>query len=320
MLRGGVGRVMNVGLLTPQSGPIALFGPSSINCAKLAVEEINAEGGLLGYPLQLVFGDGGGSPDKVVAETTRMLDNDRVQALIGSHISPNRDALVGAIGGRIPYVYTTLYEGNQYSYGVFMCGETPFQQLRPLIQWMRINRQARKWYLIGSDYSFPRKSCLSAKDYIAEADGEVVGEEYLPLYTEQFHPTLGRIRASGAEAVLIYLVGTDAILFSRQFSAAGLHLQAARAAPVVCENTLLGIGLEAVGNFYSTAGFTNSLQTVPGTRFRDNYRRMFGTTAPVPNRYGVSCYEGLHLLAALARQAGCLPTSTRCRSSPMICC
>jgi urea transport system substrate-binding protein len=235
-----------------------------------------------------------------------MIENDRIQALIGSHISPNRDALVGAIGGRIPYVYTTLYEGDQYSYGVFMCGETPFQQLRPLIQWMRANRQARKWYLIGSDYSFPRKSCHDAKTYIAEADGSIVGEEYLPLYTEQFHPTLARIRASGADAILIYLVGTDAILFNRQFSVDGLDLKVARAAPVMCENTLLGIGINAVGNLYSTAGFTNSLRTVMGTRFRDNYRRRFGPLAPVPNRYGVSCYEGLQLLAALARQARCL--------------
>jgi hypothetical protein len=75
---------------------------------------------------------------------------------------------------------------------------------------------------------------------------------------------------------------------------------------VVCENTLLGIGRDATRNLYSTAGFTNSLQTAPGALFRANYAKRFGSTAPVPNRFGVSCYEGLYLLVALAQQAGCL--------------
>ncbi|MCG6205203.1 substrate-binding domain-containing protein [Rhodopseudomonas sp. HC1] len=305
-MRTGSGSVIKIGLMTPQSGPIGLYGPSSIDCAKLAVEEINAGGGLFGSRLELVFGDGGARPERVVADTSHMIEEHRIRAMIGSHVSPNRDALVSAIGGRIPYVYTTLYEGDQYSFGVFMCGETPVQQLDPLIVWLRSNRDARKWFIVANDYSFPLKSCRIAKDYIAQADGEIVGEEYLPLYTEDYHATLRRIERSRADAVLIYLVGMDAIVFNRQFSSVGLHRKIARAAPVLCENTLLGIGCDAVDNMYSTAGFTNHLQTNSGGRFRDSYRRRFGPGAPVPNRFGVSCYEGLHLLKALAEQAGSL--------------
>lgn len=297
-------QAIRVGVLTPQSGPIGLFGPSSVNCARLAAEEINALGGLFDRPIELVFGDGGGTPEGIVAEARRMIDEDRIQALVGSHVSPNREALVRAIGGRLPYIYTTLYEGGEYSFGVFVCGETPAQQLQPLVEWLCRHRAATNWYIVGNDYTFPRKSVQAAKAYIAAVGGAVVGEEYAPLFTEDFYPSLDRIRRSKADAVLIYLVGSDSILFNRQFAVLGLEATILRAAPVLCENTLLGIGADATSNLYSAAGFTNCLETRQGVQFRDSYRRRFGTTAPVPNRYGVACYEGVQLLAALAARAG----------------
>src|SRR5690606_12209465 len=123
-----------------------------------------------------------------------------------------------AIGGRIPYVYTTLYEGGQHSFGVFVCGETPEQELRPLVHWLARHKGVRRWHLIGNDYVFPRISIALAKRYIAEVAGSVVGEEYVPFFMDDFHPSIDRIKASRADAVLIYLVGQDSILFNRQFA------------------------------------------------------------------------------------------------------
>ena len=298
-----VQNTIRIGLLTPQSGPIGLFGPSSINCAKLAADEINSAGGLLGRPISLVFGDAGGSPQTVVDKTSQMIEGEHVQAIVGSHVSPNREALIRALGGRVPYVYTTQYEGGRYAFGVFMCGETPDQHLRPLIEWFRSNRDARKWYVVGNDYNFPRRSVRRAKDYIASVDGEIVGEEYLSLYTKDFHPVIERIRKSGANAVLIYLIGTDSIIFNRQFGENAAVARISRAAPVLCENTLMGIGPEHAEGLFSCVGFTNALNTPAGVAFRERYLASFGRFAPVPNRFGVSCYEGLHLLASLAARA-----------------
>ena len=233
-------KVIRVGLLAPESGPIGIFGPSSVNCAKLAEAEINRSGGLLGRAISLVFGDAGGSPQDVVEQAESMIENYRVQAIVGSHISPNREALIRVIGGRVPYIYTTQYEGERYAFGVFMCGETPFQQLRPLIEWLRTNRGSRNWYVVGNDYSFPRLSIKSAKQYISDVDGALVGEEYLPLYTRDFHSVIDRIRKSRADTVLIYLVGTDSIIFNRQFGSRGSVSDVARAAPVLMRERVDG--------------------------------------------------------------------------------
>lgn len=293
--------IVRVGLLAPESGPIGLFGPSSISCAKLAEAEINRSGGLLGRKLSLVFGDAGGTPDEVSGCVKSMIERHHVQAIVGSHTSPNREALIRTIGGRIPYVYTTQYEGDRYAFGVFMCGETPLQQVRPLIEWLRSNHGSRKWYVIGNDYSFPRQSIECAKGYISEVEGEIVGEEYVSLRTQDFHAVIARIEKSGADTVLEYLVGTDSIIFNRQFGS--LASRVTRAAPVLCENALLAIGAQHAENLFSCVGFSNTLSTPEGLKFRDRYRSAFGATAPVPNRFGVSCYEGLHLLASLARRA-----------------
>jgi len=294
---------LHIGLLVPQSGPIGLFGPSSINCATMAAAEINDRGGILGQRVKLVIRDSGGTASELVSETERMIAGERVQAVVGSHISTNRLALVDAIGGRIPYVYTTLYEGGQYSFGVFVCGETPEQQVRPLIHWLGRNKDVRRWYLIGNDYVFPRASIALAKRYIDEIQGSVVGEEYVPFFMEDFHANIDRIAASKADAILIYLIGEDSVAFNRQFASRGLDPTMLRAAPALCENTLLGIGAESTRNLYSATGFTDSMRTGNAGAFRDDYRRFFGQSAPIPNRFGVSCYEGLHLLAALAERA-----------------
>jgi len=296
---------LRIGLLAPQSGPIGLFGPSAISCARLAALQINAAGGILGRPVELVIGDGGGSAADIVARTEDMIASG-VAAVIGSHVSPNRIALVRAIGGRIPYIYTTLYEGGEHAFGVFVCGETPEQQLQPLLHWLARHRGARRWYLVGNDYVFPRTSMALAQLYLAAADSRVVGQELLPLGMEDFQPCLDRIIASGADAVLVYLVGTDGILFNRQFGARNLHHRLLRAAPVLCENTLLGIGADGTRNLYSAAGFTNRGTAAAAAAFRASYARTFGRTAPVPNRFGVACHEGLHLLAGLAARAGSL--------------
>ncbi|WP_354214136.1 MULTISPECIES: ABC transporter substrate-binding protein [unclassified Bradyrhizobium] len=98
-------------------------------------------------------------------------------------------------------------------------------------------------------------------------------------------------------------MGTDLILFNGQFGSAASVAGISRAAPVLCENALMGIGSQHAENLFSCAGFSNALSTPEGVAFRDRYRRSFGGTAPVPNRFGVSCYEGLHLLATLVQRA-----------------
>ena len=114
---------LRIAFLIPLSGPAGLWGPSCQTSAMLASQEVNAAGGILGREIELVFTDAGADPDLVAEDTLALIAEIRAEAVIGMHISAVRVALVRALRGRLPYVYTPVYEGGERSPGLFMVGE-----------------------------------------------------------------------------------------------------------------------------------------------------------------------------------------------------
>ena len=298
-----------VGVLIPISGPAGLFGPSSRNCTELAVEEINAAGGILGRTVEPVFADVGGPPADATKAALKLWKGEGVEAFIGMHDSAVRGALTNLFKGQVPYVYTPVYEGGECSAGTYVLGETPSQQLEPVVPWIAANRGASRWYLIGNDYNWPRDTNAAAKGYIAASGGSVVGEEYLPFTADNFDSNLAKIRETEADAVLITLVGGASVGFNRAFASFGLPGQALRLGTLIEENTLAGIGAESSANLYSSAGYFASIDTPAANAFAQAYGAAFGADAPLLNTLGESCYEGIKLLAALAERAGSLAPS-----------
>src|SRR5689334_7480637 len=127
---------LRIAFLIPLSGPAGLWGPSCQTSAMLASHEVNAAGGILGREVELVFADAGGEADAIADETVDLIAESGAEAVIGMHISAVRVALVRALRGRVPYVYTPVYEGGERADGVFMVGETPARQLKPAIHWL----------------------------------------------------------------------------------------------------------------------------------------------------------------------------------------
>jgi urea transport system substrate-binding protein len=297
---------LRIAFLLPLSGPAGLWGPSCQTSATLAAREVNAAGGILGREVELLFADAGGEPDAVAEATTDLIIENRAEAVIGMHISAVRVALVRALRGRVPYVYTPVYEGGEQSPGVFMVGETPGRQLRPAIHWFAEQRHARRWYLVGNDYIWPRVSHRAARRYIKATGGEVVGIDYVPFGCEDYEMHLARIRKARPDAVLVSMVGTDCVTFNRAFARAGLARDMLRLSVASEENTLLGIGARYAENFYFTSGYMLALDTAANQSFLDRYQSAFGGEAPIPNTIGQSCYEGIRLYAELTRHAGSL--------------
>jgi len=281
----------------------------------LASREVNAAGGILGREIELVFADAGADPERVADETIDLIAETRAEAVIGMHISAVRVALVRALRGRLPYVYTPVYEGGERSSGLFMVGETPARQLKPAIHWLAEHRQARRWYLIGNDYIWPHVSHRAARRYIKETGGEVVGVDYVPFGSEDHEKHLARIRKVRPDVVLVSMVGTDCVTFNRAFACAGLARHMLRLSVASEENTLLGIGARHAENFYFTAGYLAVLDTPANQAFLDRYHAAFGGDAPMPNTIGQSCYEGIRLYAELARRAGSLGVADLSRVS-----
>jgi len=308
-LTGSVYADIKIGVLVPDSGPSGLFGPSTRNSATLAAKEINAAGGINGEQIELVFADVGVPPAEATQAALRLWKGQGVKAFIGMHDSAVRQALLGLFKGQVPYVYTPVYEGNACGKGLYVTGETPSQQLAPVIPYLMAEKDAKKWYLIGHDYNWPRDTNKLAKQYIADAGGEVVGEEYLPFSVSEFDSSLQKIKASGAEGVLITLVGGGSVGFNVAFAGFGLDKQAIRLGTLIEENTLAGIGAANANGLYSSSGYFAAIDSPVAKSFSSSYASEFGTDAPVLNTLGQSAYDGLKLLAAIAAKANGLAVS-----------
>jgi urea transport system substrate-binding protein len=297
---------VNVALVYPMRGPAGMFGPTCELCARLAAEEINEAGGVLGRELRLVPVDGGQSPERVAAEVDALVRMGAVDGVTGWHISSVRQAVAPRVAHLVPYVYTALYEGGERTEGVFMTSETPADQLYPAMRLLARERRVRRWYVVGNDYVWPRRTARKARRYAFDCGGRVAGETYLPLGTHDYRDVLRRIEQAGADAVVMLLVGSDAVRFNRAFARSNLDARCLRLSTLMDENMLLASGHRATSGLYSTAGFFAGLVTQENLDFHGRYARRFGVEAPPLGSLGESCYEGVRLLAALIGQAGTL--------------
>jgi ABC-type branched-subunit amino acid transport system substrate-binding protein len=294
---------LDVAFVVPLSGPAGIFGPSCEACGSLAVDEINSAGGVLGRELRLRVVDGGERPATVAAKVDALVSAGAVRAVAGWHISAVRQQIAPRVAGRVPYVYTPLYEGGERTPGVFLAGETPARQVLPAMGWMARELGVRSWCIVGDDYAWPRVSAAAARRYALHRRLEIRAEIFVALGTQDFGEVLDRVERSGADGVLMFLVGSDAVEFNRAFAARDLDACCIRFSPLMEENMLLATGADSTAGLYASAGFFETLVTADSLDFGRRYVRRFGPDAPTLNSLGESCYEGLTLLARLAERA-----------------
>lgn len=288
------------------TGTAGIWGPSSVNSAALAATEINRRGGILGREIELSIHDAGGPPSEVTRIARDLVASGDADIVLGAHMSVVRVSLRQAFAGRIPYIYTPIYEGGERTPGVLAIGETPPRQAHPAIAWLAERKRAERWYLIGSDYVWPWQSHRAVKQYIAQAGGRVVGEDFVTLGEHDHDRYLARIQAARPDVVFISLIGLDGIVFNRAFAEHGLSSQMLRLANCVDETVLLGVGADNTANLFAASGYFASVPSAHNDAFCAAYYGAFGRTASAPGATAQSNYEGLYFLQALARRAGAL--------------
>ncbi len=303
---------LHVGLVVPLQGPAGMFGPSCEASAALAMDEINADSGVLGRQVRLVLIDGGQPPGRVADEVDCLVSARAVDAVAGWHISAVRQAVAPRTAGRVPYVYTALYEGGEQTPGVFLTGETPDLQLYPAMRWMATALGVRRWFIVGDDYVWPRASAAAARAYAGELGARICAESYVRLGSDDFGPVLTAIERLRPDGILMLLVGEDAVQFNRAFAARGLDARIVRLSPLMDENMLLATGATGTVGLYAAAGFFEALGTEGSLRFLADYSRRHGVLAPAATSLGESCYEGLRLLAELWRRCGSTDLPAMC--------
>jgi urea transport system substrate-binding protein len=309
---------LRVANLVAFSGSPGIWAPAATNSTLLAASEINSRGGILGHEIEVLFLDASGTVEDLARRMEDAITFDGVDVVMGSHISAVRVALRKHVAGRIPYIYTTVYEGGERTPGVIAIGETPRRQCRPAIHWLADTRKASRWYLIGSDYVWPWISHRASKKYIAETGGQVVGEEFVPVGEDNYEAHLRRIRLAKPDVVLISLIGTDSITFNRAFAEQGFGAKMLRLASAFDETVLLGIGAENTENLFCASGYFTCVRSLENEDFLSRYQAAFGTTAAPSGSVGQSNYEGLKFLETTATRAGSFSSKPLCSAAKNI--
>lgn len=294
-----------VALLIPLCGSAGIWAPSCISSAQVAVAELNKTDGIAGRRVQLIMIDAAVEAGEPIEEIVNdLIELGAIDAIVGMHLSAVRQRLSKVVRQRIPYIYTPLYEGGESTAGLFAIGETPQEQLGPAMAMLHQAFRPRKWALIGNDYVWPRSSHSYAKTCLRQMDAELALECYVPFGLPSMSDLVDRIEASDADAVLVSLVGQDAVNFNRVFGRRGLHRKILRLSCAMEENGLMACGEGNLERLFSVSSYFGSIATEANACFKERYYALHGDFAPALNALGQSTYEGLHYLAALLRDYG----------------
>ena len=294
---------MKIGLILSHSGPTGLWTPGCEGSAITAVEEINAAGGVLGSELSLVTVDAGNTPQEAFAASRKLTFEHNVDAIIGLQASHMRPAVRDGACGLAPYIYTPQYEGGFTGPGTTALGITDWEVLAPGISWMAEAKRAQRFFFLGNDYIWPKIAHATAQTAIRNAGGVHVGEALLPLGERDYGPVIDKIRAARPDVVICALLGEDAVCFNRAFGEQGLARHMLRLTMAFEETQLLGVAPENAENLFAVQTYFASRTAVHRDSMVQAYANRFGQTRPPVTVNAVGFYDGVHLVAALARKA-----------------
>ena len=199
------GDPIKVGVLTDVTGGFSVVGASNVAVAQFTADKINAEGGILGRPVEIVVGDGASDAAAGATAARTLVESDQVDVVIGGVASFTREAVKGIIAerGDTLYIWPASYEGGECTPNVYSTGAAPNQQLDPLIPWLLENK-GTTFFLAGADYVYPRNVLAYVRDLVEAGGGTVVGEEYYPLDATDAATIVSQ--ALGADAEVIFSV------------------------------------------------------------------------------------------------------------------
>jgi urea transport system substrate-binding protein len=305
---------IRVGVISPLTGAWTVYGKAHISGFQLAVDEINAAGGVLGRQIEIVIGDSKTEPRVVVEQANRLIRQERVDFLAGTFSSAERNAAGPVVKAADKILlYPTFYEGQEKKYApgvcnsnIFMFGPEPTQQVWPHMEYMT-KKYGKKFFMIGSDYAWPRVTNEVTKQKLNELGGEVVGEVYIPFNTPQYESVLRDIRSSGASIIFHSLTGSDTVNFRQQFAAAGMQKDFVIWTVDDEEVVTSGLGPKVSANTYVSFDYFMSIDTPNNKAFLERFKAKFGKDALV-NTVGVGMYNAAHMAAIALTKAGDVST------------
>ncbi|WP_371859872.1 urea ABC transporter substrate-binding protein [Nocardia uniformis] len=272
---------IKIGSLHSLTGTMAISEVTVANSTKLAVDQINAAGGVLGKQVELVLEDGASDPKTFAEKAEKLISSDCVAAVFGGWTSSSRKAMKPKFESLNSLLYYPVqYEGLEDSKNIFYTGATTNQQIIPGLEYLK-QQGITSVYLVGSDYVFPQTANREIKAW-AEANGmEVKGEDYAPLGSTDFSTIVNKVRTAKAGAVFNTLNGDSNVAFFREYANAGLNVQTMPVVSVsIAEEEIAGIGVQNILGQLTAWNYYQTVDSPANKAFVEAYKAAFGANKP----------------------------------------
>ena len=250
------GGEIKVGVLFSLTGTTAIIEESLNKATLLAIEEINAAGGIKGSKIVPIVEDPASDPATFSEKARKLVVGDKCVSVFGSYTSASRKAVLPVFERQNNlYWYPTLYEGRECSKNVIYTGAVPNQQQDEFVPWL-VKKFGKKFYLIGSNYIYPKEENNYCKKLLEKLGGEVVAEEYVPLGHSEFSSVINKIRSTQPNVIFSTVVGDSVVALHRQYKAAGLDPEKMPMASLTTsENEVAAMGGEAAAGHFTSAPY-----------------------------------------------------------------
>jgi urea transport system substrate-binding protein len=298
------GDTIKVGILHSLSGTMSISEVSVKDAEMMAIEEINAKGGVLGKQIEPVIEDGASDWPTFAEKARKLLSEDKVATVFGGWTSASRKAMLPVfeeLNGLL--WYPVQYEGLESSPNIFYTGATTNQQIVPAVTWLLQNR-GKKFFLLGSDYVFPRTANKIIKEQLKAEGGELAGEEYTPLGHTDYSTIITKIKEAKPDVVFNTLNGDSNVAFFKQLKDAGITSKDLTTLSVsVAEEEIRGIGADVLTGHLAAWNYYETTDTPQNKTFVENYKKKYGSDRVTADPIEAG-YDAVYLWAAAVEKAG----------------
>jgi urea ABC transporter urea binding protein len=295
---------IKIGVLHSLTGTMSISEISVKDATLLAVEEINAAGGVLGRPLEAVIEDGASDLKTFAQKAKELLLEERVAVVFGCWTSASRKAVLPVFEQMDGLLfYPVQYEGLEQSPNIFYTGAAPNQQIVPGVDYL-LSQGKRKIFLLGSDYIFPRTANQIVKAQLAASGGELAGEVYLPLGSRDVGEAIDHILAVKPDAILNTLNGDSNVAFFQKLRESGLKSDQLPVLSLsIAEEEIGAIGPENIVGHLLVWNYFQTVDTPENCKFVKAYQAKYGENRVTDDPIAAA-YLGVYLWKEAVEKAG----------------
>ncbi len=283
---------IEVGVLFSLTGGLSIVEKSLHDATLMAISEINAAGGVMGKQVVAVEEDGASDPKTYNEKASKLVIENKLPTVFGSYTSASRKAVLPVFEKRnAMYFYPTYYEGYECSKNVVYTGAVPNQQLSNFIPWIIKTLGKKTFFIVGSDYIYPREMAKVCKILIEKNGGQYVADEYLELGHSEWGSMVNKIKGSGCDVVLSNVVGDSVVAFYREYKNQGLtHDKLPICATVTSEIEIAAMGAEYAVGSYTSFPYFQAIDLPENKSFIERYRAFVKDPKAVTHHAMCSAY------------------------------